>query len=156
MSPVQKYKIFVQARTDLTAEEIERYEASRGNGVSPKSWPWRDTGEIIHARRRNNAKAFYRALKQVPTLIKLRADRIDEDVPPCRGDDISMRAWRGFPCICGSIEGVEDEVKHFEWSNGRTACGLEFSSHWKVNGKPECDKCLAAAMEKHPEMKQYL
>lgn len=157
MSRVYKYHMFVQARTDLTEEEIARYEASKGpNATAPSVWPWRDTGEIIHARRRNNAKAFYRALKQIPPLIKLRADRINDKEPRQRNDDIAMRVWRGFACLCGSIDGVEDEVKHFEVSDGRTVCGLEFSSHWKVRGKPECDKCLAGAVEKNPEMKQYL
>lgn len=75
-------------------------------------------------------------------------------------DDELMRAWRGFECLCGYIAhgGVEagDEVKHFEVSNGMTACGLSFTGHWKLRGKPECDKCLAAAVEQHPEMKEFL
>lgn len=156
--PIFKYRMLVQARTDLTPDEIARYEASRGNGISPKTWPWRDTDEIVHARRQTSAKNFYRAIKQIAPIIKIRAVRLPIKRSADRLQDHElMRAWRGFSCLCGSIDGAEDEVKHFEIANGLSACGLDFSTnHWKVNGKPECDKCLAAAVDKHPEMGQYL
>lgn len=157
MSLVQRYHMFIQARTDLTDEEIAKYEASATSISGPKKWPWRDTGEVIHARRRNTAKAFYRALRQIPRLIKLRADRINEDGPKQRNDAIAMRAWLRFNCLRGTIGGVEDEVKHFEVSDGLAACGLNFSEcYWTVHGKPECDKCLAFAVERHPEMREFL
>lgn len=158
MTPVCKYRILLQARTDLTESEIAQYQASKGpNGNSPCVWPWRDTGEILHARRRNTATAFYRALKQIPPLIKVRAVRL----PLNRSHQMHalefVRAWLGFNCLCGSIGGVEDEVKHFEVSSGQAACGLDFSAnHWTVHGKPECDKCLTVAVEQHPGMKQFL
>lgn len=156
MRAVYKYRIFVQARTDMTADEIAQYEASKGNAQSPTTWPYRDTGEIIHARRRKTACAFYRALRRIKPIIKIRAERINDPKPLQRNDDIALRAWIGFECARGSVNGVEDEVKHFLLENGRTACGIWFTSYGAVGGKPECDKCLAAAVEKHPEMKQYL
>lgn len=149
-NPVFKYRILLQVRTDLTDKEIEFHKAN------PAAWPFRDTGEILHARRRNTATAFYRALKQIPPLIKVRAVRLPLNRSHRMHAPEFVRAWIGFKCLCGSIGGVEDEVKHFEVSDGRTACGLEFVSHWAVGGKPECDKCLAVAVEKHPEMKEFL
>lgn len=157
--PIYKYRMFVQARTDLSDEEIAKYESSRGpNG--PSVWPWRDTGEILHARRRNTAKEFYRALRQIKPIIKIKAELINDPEPPRRNDDVALRAWRGFFCLCGYLayagKEVGDEVKHYAVSSGLTACGIQFLGVWTVNGKPECDKCLAAAVEEHPEMKQYL
>lgn len=157
MSLVSKYRMLVQARTDLTEEEIRRYEASKGpNGNSPAGWPYRDTGEIIHAQRSQSAVKFYRALKEIIPLIKIRAVKIHEPRSKRRNDDIAFRAWRGFECMCGSVNGVEDEVKHFGVSVDRTACGLHFTTTWKQNGKPDCDICLAAAVNCHQEMRQYL
>lgn len=161
-TPVRQYRMLVQARTDLTEAEIAQYEASRGpNGASPCAWPWRETGNILHARRAKTACAFYRALKQIAPIIKIRAVRLPNERPKLGAsynpDEITMRAWRGFECLCGSIGGAEDEVKHFAVANGRAACGLDFSAnHWTVHGKPECDKCLAVAVNCHPQMKEFL
>lgn len=165
MTHVRKYRMLVQARTDLTPEEIAQYEASKGpNAVTPSVWPYRDTGDIIHARRRSIACAFYRALKQIAPIIQIRAVRLPVASPGLgssyKPDTVAVRAWRGFECLCGVIAhaGVEagDEVKHFAVDEGRTACGLRFTSYWKNGGKPECDKCLAVAVEQHPEMKEFL
>src|SRR6185369_15660026 len=110
MTPVQKYRMLVQVRTDLTEDEIRRYEASRGpNAAGPSVWPYRDTGEIIHARRRNQACAFYRALRQIKPIIKIRAVRINDARPARRNDGVAIRAWFGFRCLSGVIAhgGVE-------------------------------------------------
>jgi hypothetical protein len=141
MTRVCKYRMLVQARTDLTPDEIAKYEASNtANGHGPTTWPWRETGEIIHARRARTACMFYRALKQIKPIIKIRALRLPLIKSERLMDDELMRAWRGFECLCGYIAhgGVEaaDEVKHFEVSNGVTACGLSFTGHWKLRGKP--------------------
>lgn len=156
MTPVQRYRMFVEVRTDLTDEEIAQRLASQGSATSPTAWPFRDTGEIIHARRRNTATAFYRALKQISPLIKIRAVRINEKRFARRNDDIAMRAWRGFDCVSGSVNGADDDIKHFDVARGVTACGINYDAYWPCHGKPECNKCLAVAVEKHPEMKQYL
>lgn len=161
MTDVFKYRMFVQARFDLTPEEIQKYQASKGNGVSPKTWPWRDTGEFVYARRRTNAKEFYKALRNIYPPIKVKAEYVSGREPEGnkREDDVAMRAWRGFGGIMGTIKGAADEVRHFPATNrksGLTACGLTFSEHWRSNGKPECPLCLDAAIERHPEMKQYL
>lgn len=160
---VQKYRILVEVRTDLTEEEIAS-RATRPKMSNECGWPYRDTGDIIHARRRNIACAFYRALKQIAPIIKIRAVRLPVASlglgASYKPDAVALRAWRGFECLCGVIAhaGVEvgDEVKHFAVDEGRTACGLRFTSYWKNGGKPECDKCLEFAVEQHPEMKQYL
>lgn len=159
-APVSRYRMLVQVRTDLTDEEIAKYEASQS------VWPMRDTGEIIHARRSQTAVKFYRALRQIKPLLKIRAVKITEPRDARRSDDIAFRAWRGFVCLSGTVSfgGIDigDEVKHFavplngRAGDGLSACGLLFTNHWNLNGKPECDKCLAVAVEQHPEMKQYL
>lgn len=167
MTPVRKYRMLVQARTDLTEAEIKRRLARQSpKTVGPPPFPFRDTGEIVHARRRNQACAFYRALRQIKPIIKIRAVRINDARPARRNDGVAIRAWFGFRCLSGVIAhgGVEagDEVKHFavpingDAGGGLSACGLKFTSYWAIGGKPECDKCLAAAVEAHPEMKQYL
>lgn len=158
--------MLVQARTDLTPDEIAQYEASKGpNAVTPSVWPYRDTGDIIHARRRSIACAFYRALKHIAPIIKIRAVRLPVASPGLgsdyKPDTVAVRAWRGFECLCGSVVGVggveaQDEVKHLAVGSGQTACGLRFDSFWTAGGKPECDKCLAVAVEQHPEMKEFL
>ena len=157
MTPVSKYRMLVQVRTDLTKEEIAKYEASKGaNGNSPSIWPFRDTGEIIHARRARTAAAFYRALRQIQPINKVRAVKVN-GLRPGRNNSVeAFRAWRGFDCMQGTINGVSDEVKHFEVSHGLSACGLPFTTYSRTSGKPECDKCLAAAIDKHPEMGKYL
>lgn len=161
---VQKYRILVQVRTDLTEEEIAS-RATRPKMSNECGWPYRDTGEIIHARRRSIACAFYRALKQIAPIIKIRAVRLPVASlglgASYKPDAVALRAWRGFACLCGSVNGVEDEVKHFASRvhhphTFMTACGIPFTTYWTVNGKPECDKCLEVAVEQHPEMKQYL
>lgn len=157
MSLVRKYRMSVQARTDLTEEEIAKYQSSMVIGHSPMTWPWRETGDIVHARRKQVAKMFYRAMKQIPALIKIKAERMTVRGERRRNDAIALRAWRGFRCLSGAIDGVEDEVKHFALSpHGETACGIRFQEYWPTSGKPECDECLAVAVESHPEMKQYL
>lgn len=156
MNRIFKYRILLQVRTDLTEEEIAKYEASKRNCHSPTTWPFRDTGVVLHAPRRKTACAFYRALNQVKPLLSIRAVRINETRPSRRHDDIQLRAWRGFKCLVGAIGGVQDEVKHFAVAHGQSACGLVFNEFSSINGKPECDKCLEAAVNAHSEMKQYL
>lgn len=158
---VFKYRMLVQARTDLTEDEIAQYQASGRGRNTPSAWPWRETGDILHARRRNTACAFYRALKRIPPIIKIRAVLINDDsLPTHELDVVLMRAWRGFDCLSGYVShagiDVSDEVKHFAVANGRSACGLEFQNHWTVHGKPECEICLAVAVNCHPEMKEFL
>lgn len=161
MSHVFKYRMLVQTRTDLTKEEQQYVTRNSGphNHYAP-NYPFRDTGEVIHARRRKQACAFYRALRHIKPIIKIRAVRINDRKQHVRGDDVAMRAWRGFKCIAGSLQmfalDIEDEVKHFEVGPGQSACGITFTSSWAVNGKPECEKCLAVAVNCHPEMRQYL
>lgn len=158
---VFKYRMFVQARTDLTEDEVRRYLASKGNSAGPKTWPWRDTGEFVYARRMSNAKAFYAALKGVKPPIKVKAEYASEREPKGRRkDDVAMRAWRGFVGLMGRVGEAQDEVRHFRpdanWESGATACGIKFSETWVSVGKPECPICLAAAVEQHPEMGEYL
>lgn len=159
-TPVFKYRMFVQARTDLTPDEIRKYEASKGNANSPMTWPWRDTGEFVYARRRANAKAFYRELRQVKPIIKIKAEY--ESGRESNGHDgsvVAMRAWREFPGLLGTLNGAADEVRHFAADNGesgKTCCGYQFTEWHQDFGKPQCPACLAAAMERRPEMRQYL
>lgn len=158
---VFKYRMFVQARTDLTEDEIKRYQASQGKSRSPMTWPWRDTYEFVYARRRNNAKAFYAALRGIKPPIKVKAEYASGREPKGhRSDEVAMRAWRGFVGLMGSVGEAQDEVRHFRpdsnWESGATACGIRFSETWVSVGKPECPICLAAAVEQHPEMKEYL
>lgn len=148
---VSKYRMFIQARTDLTEDEIRRYESCKR-----KNWPWRDTGDFVYARRTRNAKDFYRALHKIRPLIKLKAEYVScREAKNGRTDDVAMRAWRQFPGVMGTIVGAADEVRHFD-VGGVTACGLVFSESWPSNGKPECPKCLEAAVKQHPRMKEYL
>lgn len=155
-----KYRMFVQARFDLTPDEIRQYEATKGNGVSPKTWPWRDTGEHVYARRRSNAKAFYAALREVKPPIKVKAEYVSGREHNGNGSsDVSMRAWRNFGGIVGTINGAADEVRHFPadaGESGYTECGIKFTEWHRSNGKPECPTCLEAAVARHPEMRQYL
>lgn len=163
-TPVYKYRMFVQARTDLTPEEIRQYEATKtGKRSSPVEWPWRDTGEFVYARRRANAKAFYRELRQVKPIIKIKAEYVSgRHVPGGNGgrsDDVAMRAWCGFPGMLGTLNGAADEVRHFPIDNGesgKTCCGYQFSEWHTDFGKPQCPICLAAAMERRPDMKEFL
>lgn len=148
MSLVFKYRMFVQARTDLTEDEIARYKG--------KTWPWRDTGEFVYARRMSNAKAFYAALKGIKPPIKVKAEYVSgRETKGGRSDEVAMRAWIGFPGVMGSINGAEDEVRHYPFGE-LIACGLPFTEFRPSIGKPECPTCLAAAVEEHPEMKEYL
>lgn len=155
MTPVSKYRMLVQARTDLTGEEIAS-RVTRPGMNGPVEWPYRDTGEIIHARRRQQAVKFYAALRQIKPPIKVRAVKINEPRSQRLHDIELVRAWGRFDCILGTVGGVEDEVKHFEVDHGQAACGITFTTYSRVCGKPECDKCLAVAVNCHPEMKQYL
>lgn len=154
-SRIYKYRMLVQARTDLTDEEIAS-RATRPKMSNECGWPFRDTGEIIHARRRQQAVKFYAALRQVKPPIKVRAVKINEPRSQRLHTIELFRAWGRFDCILGSVNGVEDEVKHFEVDHGLAACGINFTTYSRVCGKPECDKCLAVAVNCHPEMKQYL
>lgn len=154
---VFKYRMFVQARTDLTEDEIRQYLATKKNGVSPNNWPWRETNDFVYARRMNNAKAFYMALKGIKKPYKVKAQKVAEERPGGRSDVEAMRAWRGFAGVTGAIGEAADEVRHFSTDgSGQTACGLALSHWWWSVGKPECPICLAAAVEKHPEMKEFL
>lgn len=158
---VYKYRMFVQARFDLTPEEIRQYQATKtANRNSPGEWPWRDTGEFVHARSRNKAKAFYAALRQIKPPIKVKAEYVSGRGNNGRRSDVeASRAWRGFGGIMGTIGEAADEVRHFpadQGESGYTECGIKFSAWYRSNGKPECPLCLEAAVARHPEMKQYL
>lgn len=150
-----KYRMYVQARTDLTEEEVKRYLDSGKKSISPSVWPWRDTGEFVYARRKANAKAFYAALRGVKPPVKVKAQYVSGKETSGRNDAVSMRAWRGFVGVTGSINGAADEVRHYSVGQ-KTACGLEFDEFRHSVGKPECPICLAAAVKEHPEMEQYL
>lgn len=162
--PVYKYQMFVQARFDLTPEEQRQYLATKtANRTSPGEWPWRDTGEHVYARRRTNAKAFYIALRGIKPPIRVKAEYVSgRNVPSGKGgrsDAVAMRAWREFGGIVGTINGAADEVRHFladEGESGWTECGIKFSEWHRSNGKPECQKCLEAAVARHPQMKEFL
>lgn len=152
-SQIFKYRMFVQARADLTPEEIRIREAK----AKPSLWPWRDTGEFVFARRRNAATAFYREMRKIEPIIKIRAKKIVEKSGDRLDDAVHMRAWRGFAGIMGSINNASDEVRHFASNeNCLTACGIQFTAWHPSVGKPQCPACLAAAVVAHPEMKAYL
>lgn len=148
MSDIFKYRMFVQARTDLTEEEISRYKG--------KTWPWRDTGEFVYAKRMANAKAFYAAMRGVKLPVKVKAQCVSRKESAGNGTSVeAMRAWRGFVGVTGSINGATDEVRHYS-AGQKTACGLAFTEFRHSAGKPECPICLAAAVKEHPEMEKYL
>lgn len=159
-TPVYKYRMFVQARFDLTPEEIVKAQGS-AKGHYAMRIVWRDTGEFVYARRRNNAKVFYAALRDIRPPIKVKAEYVSGRGPNGhRSDEVAMRAWRGFVGLMGSVGEAQDEVRHFRpdanWESGKTACGIKFSETWVSVGKPECPACLEAAVESHPDMKQYI
>lgn len=151
-----KYRMFVQARTDLTEEEARIRIASQKPGGGAKKFPWRDTGEFVYAKRRTTAKAFYAALRGVKPPVKVKAECVSGRESYGNGTSIeAMRAWRGFVGVTGSINGAADEVRHYS-AGQKTACGLAFTEFRHSVGKPECPVCLAAAVKEHPEMEQYL